>query len=528
MKFQFTPRFFVVWSFVLLTFGTAFAQDTTEVLPAVDPLSEDLYSLETPRRAVSRHLYYLRTEHYQPELSADVIPGDLSLEEKIELATSLRDIFDAKGYFVETDLIPDEAAYTDSTTGTARYSLFPKKFPLVYLTRNEAGEWQYSDATVARIPDLYDEVIPAGSRLIRKLVPKIGNKDVLGMAVWKWVGLLLILGISYGLYRILNLIFGWIFRRVIPRITPKSYVEPELIPPVARPLSVVMVLMLFRSYFMPMLLLPIDFTDPLRRILAILMSVFGVIVLYKLVDVFASVFKNLASKTETTMDDQLIPLLSRGAKLVVIIFGLLFILDNLDVDVTALLAGVSIGGLALALAAQDTVKNFIGSISIFVDRPFTVGDFINAGDITGTILEVGVRTTRIRASDGATVTVPNGDLAGRTITNHSMRDYRRYSTSITVTYDTVPTQMEEFVNGVRNLVNAHPKVREGSVTIQFHEMSSSSLDIFYAAIFNVTDHAEWLACRQEIFLSIMNLASEMKVEFAFPSTSVYVESMPQS
>ena len=145
---------------------------------------------------------------------------------------------------------------------------------------------------------------------------------------------------------------------------------------------------------MPMLLLPISITDPLRKLLIVLISVFGVMVVYKLVDVFASVFQNLASKTETAMDDQLVPLLARAAKLVVVIFGLLFVMDNLQIDVTALLAGVSIGGLAIALAAQDTVKNFIGSISIFVDRPFTVGDFINAGDITGTVVEVGVRTTR--------------------------------------------------------------------------------------------------------------------------------------
>ena len=399
MKFPLHSRILLVWILSVIATGTVVAQDSTAVSPVSDPLSEDLYSLETPRRAVSRHLFYLRPENYQPERSAGVISGDLSMEEKIELATSLRDIFDAKGYYVETDLIPDEAMFVDSVSGTARYNLFPKKFPLVYLTQNESGQWQYSETTVERIPYLYDEVIPAGSGFIRSLVPAIGNKEFLGMVVWKWVGLILILAICYGVYRILNLVFGWIFRRVLPRFTPKSYVDPKLIPPVARPLSVVMVLMLLRSYFMPMLLLPIDITDPLRRILAILMSIFGVIVFYRLVDVFASVFRNLASKTETTMDDQLIPLLSRGAKLVIIIFGLLFILDNLEVDVTALLAGVSIGGLALALAAQDTVKNFIGSISIFVDRPFVIGDFINAGDITGTILEVGVRTTTIRAAD---------------------------------------------------------------------------------------------------------------------------------
>ncbi len=517
---------FLIPFLLLVTPGKTVAQDS--LLQQQSPsISGDDYSLETPRRSASRHLYYLHSDTYEPELAAQTLSGKATLEEKIELATMLRDVWDAKGDYVEIESLPDIPNYKDSLTGESRVFIFPEKYPGISLVRSkEDGLWRYSPSSVARIPDLYHEAIPAGPGLIRSLVPAIGNRQVLGVAIWKWVGILLILGLSYLIYRGFNWVLGIIFKKVLPRITPKSYLDPELIPPVARPLSVVLVLMLFRSYFMPMLLLPIGVTDPLRRILAILMSVFGVLVFYRLVDVFASIFRNLASKTETTMDDQLIPLLARAVKLVVVVFGLLFILDNLDVDVTALLAGVSIGGLAIALAAQDTVKNFIGSISIFVDRPFMVGNFINAGDITGTVVEVGVRTTKIRALDGATVTVPNGDLASRVITNHSVRDYRRYSTSITVTYSTLPDQMEEFVEGIRKIVNDYPKVREGSVTIQFHEMNSSSLDIFYAAIFNVTDHGEWLACRQDIFIQVMRLAAEMSIDFAFPSTSVYIESMP--
>lgn len=490
-------------------------------------ISGDEYSLETPRRAASRHLYYLHPDTYEPELAAQTLSGNASLEEKIELATMLRDVWDAKGDYVEIESLPDTPDFKDSLTGESRVFIFPGKYPGISLVRSEEdGLWRYSPSSVTRIPDLYHEAIPAGSGIIRSLVPAIGNRRVLGMATWKWVGFILILGLSYLIYRGFNWVLGIIFKKVLPRITPKSYLDPALIPPVAKPLSVVIVLMLFRSYFMPMLLLPIGVTDPLRRILAILMSIFGVLVFYRLVDVFASVFRGLASKTETTMDDQLIPLLARAVKLVVIVFGLLFILDNLDVDVTALLAGVSIGGLAIALAAQDTVKNFIGSISIFVDRPFMVGDFINAGEITGTVIEVGVRTTKIRALDGASVTVPNGDLSSRVITNHSVRDYRRYSTSITVTYSTLPDQMEQFVDGIRKIVNDYPKVREDSVTVHFHEMNSSSLDIFYAAIFNVTAHGELLACRQDIFIQIMKLAADMNIDFAFPSTSLYIESMP--
>ncbi|MDP5172514.1 MAG: mechanosensitive ion channel family protein [Bacteroidia bacterium] len=522
MKFllQNHPSTIVFLLFAALLPQALLAQDS---IPSTSPREQ--FSQKTPRGAVERHLYYLHADSYQPELAAEVIYGDFTLEEKIELATQLRDVFDARGYYIETELIPDEEDYKDSLSGQSRYVILPNKYPDVFLTRKD-GLWYYSQTTIALIPELYQTVIPFGADLLQGLVPKVGKQQVLGMAIWKWLGLALIIGFSYLLFKVLNIVLGILFKRVLPRFTPASYFDPALVPPVARPFSAMLVIFVFRSYLMPMLLLPISITDPLRKLLIVLISVFGVMVVYKLVDVFASVFQNLASKTETAMDDQLVPLLARAAKLVVVIFGLLFVMDNLQIDVTALLAGVSIGGLAIALAAQDTVKNFIGSISIFVDRPFTVGDFINAGDITGTVVEVGVRTTRIRALDGAAVTVPNGDLSARVITNHTVRTYRRYATSITVTYSTKPDKMEEFVTGVREIVQAHPKVRPDSAQVQFHEMSNSSLDIFYAAIFEVTDHGEWLACRQDVFLAIMRLAARMEIDFAFPSTSVYIEQMP--
>lgn len=487
--------------------------------------TEESFDQTTPRGAVLRHFHYLRPEHFHPEWAAEVIPGDLPLEKKIELAIQLRDVFNARGEFIETDLIPDRADYVDSVSGQSKYFLSPKKYPTVFLTRKN-GIWSYSQTTVSSIPELYKDAIPRGAEWFQQLLPNGGKAEWLGMPSWKWLGLVLILVVSFGLYVLLRIVLGWMFRRVVPKLLHSSPIDPALIPPVARPLSILLVILLFYQQFMPMLLLPIEVTHPLRNLALVLMSVFGVMTVYKLVNVVASLFLHLASKTASTMDDQLIPLLARIAKAIVVVFGLLFVLDNLEVNVTALLAGVSIGGLAIALAAQDTVKNFIGSISIFVDRPFMIGDLIQAGDIEGTVTEVGVRTTRLRSLDGATITVPNGDLASRVITNLTVREYRRYATSITVTYKTRPEQLEAFVEGVREIVLAHPKVRQDSVTVQFHEMGNSSLNVFYAAIFEVTEHKEWLACRQEVFLEVIRLAHRMEVEFAFPSTSVYIEQMP--
>ncbi|MEL6134679.1 MAG: mechanosensitive ion channel domain-containing protein, partial [Bacteroidota bacterium] len=158
---------------------------------------------------------------------------------------------------------------------------------------------------------------------------------------------------------------------------------------------------------------------------------------------------------------------------------------------------------------------------------FVVGDFIETANFSGVVVEVGVRSSRIRALDGAQITVPNGKLVDMIITNHGVRTYRRYATSLGVTYDTNPDVLEKFVEGVKKVASEHPLVRTDSVTVQFHEMANSSLNIFFAAIYETSDHGEWLKARQEVFLAVMRLAEERGVSFAFPSTSVYIESMPE-
>ena len=485
-----------------------------------------LYNLSSPYQSISRHLYYLQDDSYDPDKAADVIGGDLTREEKIKSAIQLLQIYNAKGDYINLDLVPDEADYVDTLKNLTRYYILPKKYPQIYLEKYE-GKWLYSVNTIRKLPAIFKSTIPPAAQIFKSLVPEIGEKSFMGLKIWKWIGLLIILGISILLYMLMDRSFNWGIRKIVPRIFSSDILNLDRVPPAAHVFGYLLISILLRNFFMPMLILPIGLSRPLYIILSVLISIFGILFMFRIIDILADVFNSLADRTTTTLDNQLVPLVSRIAKMLVAVFGIIFILDNLEVNVTALLAGVSIGGLALALAAQDTVRNFIGSITIFIDRPFTIGDFVEAGGVSGTVKEVGVRSTRIMASDGALISMPNGDLANMTILNHSLREYRRYSTTITVSYATLPKTLEEFVNGVREIVTRHPKVRKDSVGVQFHEMSASSLDIFYAAIFEETNYTAWLEARQEIFLDIMKLAEEMKVGFAFPSTSIYVESLPE-
>ncbi|WNJ20190.1 mechanosensitive ion channel family protein [Pontibacter sp. G13] len=519
MKISVISRWLSIAFWCVVSVSTLMAQPEPEAPATVE------YGLSNPRATISRHLYYL-TNDYQPELSADALFGKGKKPEELKrLALMLRDIYDAKGNYVDVELIPDETDYVDSLTGKHRYVVFPSIYPRIYVEKY-GNEWRYSRETVAAIPEIHAAVVPDMAEFLMKLSPGIAKRDFLGLKAWQWEGAIFTILFILLFYWSLNKLFGWIIRRVIPRFVPPQALDTEMIPPVVHPLSWFLIVLVLREFFLPGLLLPISVGKFIGIGLRVLAPVFGVMVFYNLVDLVAAIAERLADKTETTMDNQLVPLLRKAAKMIVVVFGIIFILQNLDVNVTALLAGVSIGGLALALAAQDTVKNFIGSVSIFVDRPFLIGDYIDTGSFAGTVVEVGIRSTRIQEIGGALVSVPNGHLADMTITNHGVRTYRRYSTTITITYDTPVEKIAPFVEGIRNIALSHELVQDDSVIVQFHEMSSSSLDIFFAARFMVTAYDGWLKGRQEVLIEIMKLAESSGISFAFPSTSVYVESMP--
>ena len=227
------------------------------------------------------------------------------------------------------------------------------------------------------------------------------------------------------------------------------------------------------------------------------------------------------------MDDQVVPLATRAAKLTAVTLGVIFVLQNLGVDVASLLTGLGIGGLAIALAAQDTLANLFGSLTIFLDRPFHVGDWvILPGGVEGTVEEIGFRSTRVRTFSSSLVTVPNAQVTKGAIDNMGLRKLRRLKTNIGLTYDTPPDRVQAMVEGIRAILAASPHVYQGSYEVHFRDFGPSSLDILVYSFLEVPGWHEELTERSRIFLEIMRLAEHLEVRFAYPSTSVYLESTP--
>ena len=244
--------------------------------------------------------------------------------------------------------------------------------------------------------------------------------------------------------------------------------------------------------------------------------------LFRVTDVFATAIGRFTAKTDSSLDDQLVPIIRKSIKVFVGVLAFVFAVQNLGYSVASLLAGLGIGGLAVAFAAKDTIANFFGSITILLDRPFTVGDWIETPDYEGVVEEVGFRSTKVRTFARTQVSVPNSILANDVVNNWSRMPIRRIKMVVGVTYESTAEQMEQAVEGIRKLLGEHEGVHKDFYLVYFTDFGSSSLDIFVYYFSETTVWAEYLAVRQDVNLKIMRLLESLDMEVAFPSRTVYL------
>ncbi|MEE6249478.1 MAG: mechanosensitive ion channel domain-containing protein, partial [Bdellovibrionota bacterium] len=258
-------------------------------------------------------------------------------------------------------------------------------------------------------------------------------------------------------------------------------------------------------------------------ILKVLLSFFVIKLAYQLVDVFTSYLGTKAAETDFPLDDQLVPLIRKSLRIFTVIFGALIAVQNLGVNVMSVLAGLGLGGLAFALAAKDACANLFGSFMILLDKPFRVGDHIVFNGVEGSVEEIGFRSTKIRSFYGSQISVPNSSLANVNIDNMGRRKTRRLRTTLGLTYDTSPAQMEAFLEGLKNIIRANPYTVKQGFNIAFSEYGDFSLNVLINVFLDVPDHGMELLQKQNIFLEAMRLAEDIGVEFAFPTQSLYLQ-----
>ena len=506
--------------FLLLFISTfAFSQENVQV------------DLSNPNATLYTHLYFLQTATYNASKAAITIHG-LPKKEAIEKAIKIKEVLDGRGLFIDFKQVPADPNFLDTISGVNegldklknRFYPFPQRMPEIYVEK-EGTRWFYSKETIDLIDQIYEDTFPWQFTYLQKEFPNFFKKIVYGVKIWKPIGVLLLLVLCILLFYILDPILFYILKKTQKLIVRKPSLKSfEVLHELARPLVFIILIQVIKKVIPSLQLLKI--TDFLFLGLSIAETIFWIFVFLKLMKVVLSLYKDFAVKTYTKLDEQLAPILKKILDGLVVLIGLLHILTLFGVDPVTVLAGASIGGIAVAFAAQDSVKNLIGTIVIFLDKPFHIGDWIKIGGVEGTVENVGLRSTRIRGSDTSIFQIPNSIITESEINNMGLRLFRRYRTELGIRYDTPPELIEAFVHGIRELIVMHPNTRSESYNVEFTGFGDSALLILLNVYFKKLDWGSEQSSKHRLHVGIVKLAKALNVEFAFPSSTLMIEQFP--
>lgn len=399
---------------------------------------------------------------------------------------------------------------------------------------NRSGEFVFTTETVASASEYYRKTshMPYLAKTgggaayslpwLETIFPEWARQKWGVFFIWQWLGLILAVIISFLLKYVSKLCFSIVIR--LARSTSNRW-DDFILTTLARPTAYFIAIaywfaFLYLSGIEGKIFIAINFI--LKGILGLNFIFF----LYKLSDLAVDLLKDNSIRTKNPIDDKLIPLMSKSLRIVFVSFGFLIALQNLGVNVMGLIAGLGIGGLAFALAAKDTAANLFGSIMILLDRPFKIGDHIIINGKEGIVEDIGFRSTLIRTWEDSLLSIPNSTVANSDIDNMGARRWRRNLIHLGVTYDTSPEKMEAFLEGIKQIILSNPLVVTDTVDIAFKNFDASSLEIYLHFCLEVDSLSKNLEGRQLIFLDIMRLSKELEVHFAYPTTSIHVESLP--
>lgn len=363
----------------------------------------------------------------------------------------------------------------------------------------------------------------AQSQIISQDSIALLEKQIWLMPNWKWLTIMA----AFFLTSLAKPLFLYLLKKFKEQLhlqmeEKKNFAAYFLEQKIEKPLSLVLIALLWLG-----ILEAIEAHSTLNKLLvnlSILILGYSFIKLFYLaVDAVGQVFMDYAIKTASPMDDMLAPFITKSLKVFVVIVGLLLTVQNLGINVMSILAGLGLGGLALALAAQDTAANVFGSITIFLDQPFKIGDWIKIQDVEGTVEEIGFRSTRIRTFYNSVIAIPNSIVAKEKLDNMGARPMRRIRHNFGLECKTPPHKIEEFCEAVRYIIQQDEKVLRDTITVVFNSCLDSSLNILVNFHINVVDNAEELSRQQRILLDILAMAQQIEVQFAYPSRTIYIQ-----
>ncbi len=507
-------KIFLALFFGFITIGMGQSQSLTK--------DTVMFDLSTPYRAIKTFNFYSQSAHFNPSLIKKC--AELASNDSTNFPKKLIQLIKGEGISIDIAQISNDPNYIDSTTQLHIYKL-NENYPLLYLKKIN-DRWIFPKESVANVLQLHDKLFAFGGDVLLEFMDSSHANQYFGLTVNQYLASLIFIFMAFFIHKLLSKFIEKSAHRIIKKLKVKK-ISAEEMTSLIKPLSFLIIILLL-SFVFPILQLPATFSIYLATSIRAAIPLLFTITSFRLIKYIGLYLEMKASQTQNTMDDQLVPIIRKSLRVFVITFGTLAILQSLNISIFPLLTGLSIGGLAFALAAQDTIKNFFGSVMIFIDKPFQIGHWITTDDIDGTVEEVGLRSTRIRTFSNSLVTVPNGKLADATINNHGLRVYRRFYTTLSINYDTPPALIEVFIDGLKEIVNQHPDTNSDHNNIFFNDMGAHSLKIMFYIFFEVPDWSSELKARHEILMEILKLGNVIKINFAFPTQTLHIAELSKA
>jgi MscS family membrane protein len=408
----------------------------------------------------------------------------------------------------------------------------PVLVPIAF-SRAADGRWLVARETVADVRNLWDLVQPYPRLVTRPLtlVETLRERiplqfQTVGFLLehWQWIGIGVLLVLGY----VLDRLSRWLARRFVLRAAGfrRGLLDPEQLKRFERPVG------LFAGAAAARLLLPLLDLDPAhfsRCDYAAKVLLVGAIVwaAYRMVDLICGYLDERASLTSSKFDDMLVPLLRRTLRVVVLVLGAIFLIVQAGGDLWSVIAGLSVGSLALGFAARDSIENLFGTFTVLLDKPFQLGDTIKLSDVEGSVEQVGLRSTRVRTSIDSLVTIPNRRFISDSVENLGARRARRLRAVLSLTCDTSGERVEAYCEGMRELLRRHPQVDKTRYFVTLLALGASSIDVELVCYLETADAATEFRERHRLLSAARLLADELGVQFAFPTQTLILQ-RPQS
>lgn len=518
---------------LLLSSGTTWSQSASpKKAPTTNPLSaaptvaqseppKDVLGRETPRGAVMGFLNAARKGN--GEVAALYLNTPLRGEDAQvlwrQLAAVLNQRLPARINLISDKpegSIPDPLKPDQDIVGTIETADGELDIVVERVDRGKLGKvWLFSGKTLASIPKVFQELnAPAAEEFLPKFIV---DTRVFGVPVFQWLGLFLGLPLLYLATGLVGRIFSWGAGELIRRLTRNSNLKnPQLMRVPVRLLLVALgIYLVTRGISLP--LLARQFWLTFALMIVVIACVWFLLLLNRSAEIYL-----VKRRPSMSGSESVVRLFRRTIDGLLIFGGLLFVLYHFGIQLTAALAGLGVGGIAVALAAQKTLENIIGGVSLIADQAVRVGDFINLGDVQGTVEDVGLRSTRIRTLDRTVISLPNGQVAGMRLETISLRDKFWFHPIIGLRYETTVAQLRSVLNGIRAFLGQHPNLEPSSIRVRFIRLGAYSLDVEVFAYAFAHDWSNFLEIQEEILFTIIDIVQKAGTALAFPSQNLYL------